>query len=207
MHRILIADDHPIIQNGLKYVLQDQLKNVSIDSAYNGQQVFALLKNQVFDLLILDINMPNMSFSDFELVRDQYPNQKILIFTQHLDDQYAIRYLKKGATGFLNKSVTDKELMAVIYRILDGHKYYSPSVIDQIVVQAKGKTTENPIEKLSSREYDIVQYITKGVSLNEIGQQLHISMSATSTYKNRAMQKLGVKNLVELIELANQYLK
>jgi two-component system, NarL family, invasion response regulator UvrY len=206
MHRILIADDHPIIQNGLTFLLKDHFTNVSIDGAYNGEQIFTLLKNQVYDLIILDINMPQMSFSDFELIRDQYPNQKILLFSQHPEEHFAIRHLKRGASGFLNKSVNDEQIITVIKSVLNGNKYFSSVVMEQMINQVNGKGAENPLEQLSGREYEIVILITKGLSVTEISHQMHLSLSAVSTYKNRAMQKLNVKTLVGLIELSKQFL-
>jgi DNA-binding NarL/FixJ family response regulator len=207
MERILIADDHPMIQKGLSYLLRDHLPNASVQAVYNGQQLYNILKNQVFDLLILDINMPFMSFSDFEQIIQSYPHLKVFILTQYSDEHLAIRYLKKGAFGFMNKSATDEELASVIKTILNGHKYLSPGIMDQIVNNIKGNHVENPLEQLSSREYEIILLITKGLSLTEIAHHMHISLSAVSTYKNRALQKLNVKNLVALIELAKQYIK
>jgi DNA-binding NarL/FixJ family response regulator len=207
MERILIADDHPLIQKGLSYLLRYHLPHSSLQAAYNGKQVFKALKKQVFDLLILDVNMPFMTFIDFEQIIQSYPTLKVLILTQYSDENLAIRYIKKGAYGFLNKSATDEELIVVIKSILNGHKYLGPSVMDQLVNNIKGNSAENPLEQLSSREYEVVLLLSKGLSLTEIAFNMHISLSAVSTYKNRTMQKLNVKSLVGLVELCKEYLK
>jgi len=207
MQKILIADDHPVIQSGVAFLLKDHIPNVEIEAAYNGNQIFAALKKEIYHLLILDISMPNMSFSDFEQILDSYPKQKILIFTQHLDEQYALRYMKRGATGFLNKSQSDETLISAVKLILNGHKYFSPAVMDLLIDNNMASNFKQPLNSLSSREYEIVVLISKGFSLTDIAEEIHLSLSAVSTYKNRAMQKLQVRNLVELIELTNQFLR
>jgi two-component system, NarL family, invasion response regulator UvrY len=207
MSRILIADDHPMIHKGLFYLISDQFPGASLHAAYNGRELFSALKNHSYDLLILDINMPLLSFSDFEQIILVYGSLKILVYTQYSDEHFAIRYLKKGAYGYLNKGASDEELITVIKGILNGNKYFSPFVMDIVINNINGKNVQNPLEQLSGREYEIVFLIAKGNSLTEIGNHMHISLSAVSTYKNRAMQKLNVKTLVDLIELAKQYLK
>lgn len=205
--KFLIADDHPLIQKGLSYIIMHHFPDAYLKAAHDGQEVFDNLLTQKFDLLILDVNMPYMQFSDFEQIVLTYPWLKILILTQYADDHIAIRYLKKGAYGFLSKSTNDDNLIAVIKSILKGNKSISPAVMDHIVHNRTGISIENPLEKLSSREYDIVVNIATGLTLTEIADKMNLSLSAVSTYKNRAMNKMNVKSLVGLIKICKEYVK
>lgn len=203
----LIADDHPLMHKGLVYLFKHHLQEASIQSAYDGQELFDALLAREYDLLILDVNMPLMSFSDFEQIVLSYPNLKILIFTQYEDEHIAVRYLKKGAYGFMGKNTSDDNLISVIKTILKGNKTLSPTVMNHMVHNRIGTSMQNPLERLSAREYDIVLEIAKGFTLTEIAEKTNLSLSAISTYKNRAMTKMYVKSLVGLIEMCKEYVK
>jgi two-component system, NarL family, invasion response regulator UvrY len=199
---ILIADDHPMIQKGLAYLIKDAFPGVFIQSVFNGEQAGVELGRKQYDLLILDINMPLMSFQQFEHLLRSYPNVPILMYSQNSEDQHALRYLKEGAAGYVEKSAEDDVLLSAIRKILKGDRYFSQKVLSLMLERLQGKNNNNPFDLLSNREYDVALLMLKGIGMSEIGDQLHLSPSTVSTYKSRLFEKLKVRNNVEFIELA-----
>jgi two-component system, NarL family, invasion response regulator UvrY len=203
--KILLADDHPMIQKGLSFLIRDAFPLAIIKSVYNGDQVVEELNKVNFDLLILDINMPTMSFQVFEYLVERHPQLRILMYSQNSEEQHALRYLKGGAAGYVEKSCDDETLIAAMKKVLAGEKYFSRQLSELMLNKLQGKNKENPFENLSNREYDVALMMMKGCSMGTIGDQLHLSPSTVSTYKNRLYEKLNVKNQVEFIEMAKQF--
>jgi two-component system, NarL family, invasion response regulator UvrY len=199
---ILIADDHPMIQKGLSYLIKDAFPGVFITSVFNGEQASVELGRKQYDLLILDINMPLMSFQLFEYFIRSFPNVPILMYSQNSEEQHALRYLKVGAAGYVEKSAEDDVLISAIRKIMKGDRHFSQKVLSLMLEKLQGKKNNNPFDLLSNREYDVALLMLKGVGMSEIGDQLHLSPSTVSTYKNRLYEKLKVRNNVEFIELA-----
>lgn len=202
---VLIADDHPMIQKGLKMLLQDVSPAISATSVFNGSDIFNALAEKSYDFLILDINMPGMSFQVFEQVILQYPELRVLMYSQNPEELHAVRYLKAGAFGYVEKKATDDELLEAIRQIMLGKKYCSTTITDLMVQQLRGKGTQNPFETLSNREYDVALAMLKGSSMSEICEQLHLSPSTVSTYKTRLFEKLKVQNMADLFAVGRAY--
>lgn len=204
--KILIADDHPMIHRGLRYMLREEYANLICDSVYDGDEVLDKLKAQKYDIVILDINMPNAENLIFtEYLLKKYPEIKIIIYSLNPERVYALRYLKMGVFAYVEKNASDKEFMTAIEKVHHSHKYFSQPVLD-LITSTKLLTAKNPFDILSNREMDVAVHLAKGLEYSTIGEILNISPSTVSTYKSRIFEKIGVSKYVEFIDLVNKYL-
>jgi len=205
-HQILIADDHAIVRKGLKIVVNELFPDSTCDEACNGDEIFFLIKKSHYSLLILDINMP---FTDsVALVTNLLvyrKDTKILVFSMNAEDLYAKRFLKLGAKGYLHKDSKPEEIKKAIQNILEGKIYMSQQLNERFMSEMLKKPTDNPFEKLSDRELEIVRYFLLGYSVTDIKKTLNIHASTIGTYKMRLFEKLKVKNAFELSKLAMLY--
>jgi two-component system invasion response regulator UvrY len=206
-HRVLIADDHTIVRSGIKLIIQDLLPSTVFDEASNGDEVIACVKKNDYEMIVLDINMPDTDSITLVTNLFAYMEQcKILIYSMNSEDLYAKRFIKLGVLGYLNKESRSEEIRKAITCVLRGEIYISKKVrkdLDEDVHSKKGG--ENPFEKLSDREIQTVKYLLHGYSLLEIRKILNVHSSTVGTYKTRIFEKLKVKTLRDLGELARMY--
>ncbi|MGC5746769.1 response regulator [Chryseobacterium sp. NFX27] len=195
--RILIADDHYVVRAGAALVLESAYPKLKIDFAENYDQVKEQVSEHVYDLLLLDIDMPGTQYKKMipELKSIQ-KNLKILVFSGHGKD-VAIQYIREGAEGYLSKQGCEEEIREAVRSVIQKGYYYPGELIGLIIQNKKS----NPAEKLSSREYEIFKLLAKGSGNLEIGNKLDIQMSTVSTYKKRIFKKLNVSNIAELIKV------
>lgn len=209
MARILIVDDHPIVREGLRMVISDEMPGFQLEFAENGDRLITLARAHTYDLVTLDMNLPDMSpFQLFELLMTIAPSQKVLIYTMNSADVYGLRYLKMGAYGFLEKTSSDTELMAAIRKILNGKKYFNEEVMDALIMDygtVKKSQEGNPFHLLSPRELEVCAYLAQGMATGELSELLHLQASTVATFKKRILQKLNVHNQFQLSELAKAY--
>jgi two-component system invasion response regulator UvrY len=206
MKKILIADDHSIVRLGASVIIKESMPECVITQAQDYNEVLKLLQEEVFDLLLLDINMPGGN--NIRVVKEILEIQesiKILIFSSYDESLYALRYIEAGAAGFVNKSTAMAELSNAILTIKERGKYMSDEVKDLYVkklTQSKSKlNTLNPLSRLSNREVDVAKYLIQGHGIIEVSTTLDLSPSTVSTYKSRIFEKLNVSNIPELIEI------
>lgn len=209
MH-ILIADDHAIVRHGTMLFINEWLPGAKISEADNFNKVAKMLGEQVFDLLILDINIPGgNNIQMVDVARLKQPGIRILIFTAYDEQLYAIRYLQAGANGYLHKLASEEQIRKAIETVLHDEQYMSREVKDLLLkmVMASGRRPphENPLHTLSNREIEVARFLVQGMSLIEISRALHLQISTVSTYKNRIFEKLEISNLVELVEKVRLY--
>ena len=203
-YRILIIDDHLVVRAGVTIILQNDMDNLDISYASNFPETIKILKDNIFDLSILDINIPGgkntVMISD---IRSILPDVKILMFSAHEEESYALRYLDAGANGYLNKLSGENKIVGAVKTIIETGKYISPEIANKLASNELNNCYLNPFDKLSKREIEIVKLLVKGNGNLEISNHLNIQMSTVSTYKNRVFEKLKLNNLVELIEIFN----
>jgi len=206
-NRVLIADDHTIVRSGIKLIIQDLLPSTVIDEASNGDEVISYVKKNDYELIVLDINMPDTD--SITLVTNLLAYRelsRILIYSMNSEDLYAKRFIKLGVLGYLNKESKAEEIRRAITSVLRGDIYISKKVkrdLNEDMYSKKG--ADNPFEKLSDREIQTVKYLLHGYSLLEIKKILNIHSSTVGTYKTRIFEKLKIKTLRELDELARMY--
>lgn len=203
MIKILIADDHAIVREGLKQILAEEPDMKVTGEAGDADELFLLLKKDVWDAVVLDINMPGKS--GLEALKDlkkSYPDLPVLILSMYGEEQYGVRALKAGASGYLKKASAPNEFVSAIRTIVKGKKYISPSLAENLADNIDpGKHHGN---KLSDREYEILCKIALGKSTEDIANDLCISVHTVYSYRNRILEKLNLKTNVELTQYAIQ---
>ena len=206
MTRILIADDHEVVRRGLKDLLADEYPKVKIGEARNFQEVIALADKQPWDVVLLDINMPGRSGLEIlaELKR-LHPKLPILMLSAFPEQDYALRSLKLGAAGYLNKETASEELLAAIKKALAGGKYVTASLAEKLASSVGDQTAGKPHESLSNRELQVLRMIASGKSIKEIGADLSLSEKTVGTYRMRISEKMHLSTNVELTRYALQH--
>lgn len=200
MVKVLIADDHAIVRKGLRQIVKEQAPFIDLDEAANGQEVLDKISAENWDCLVLDISMPGRDGLDIlNEVRHSKPELPVLILSMHPEDQYAIRVLKAGAAGYMNKDTGLDELVSAIQRVVDGGKYVSAALAEKLAIGLSGDLDRRPHETLSDREYTVLLMIGQGKSVSEIGDELGLSVKTISTYRSRILEKLEMKTNADLI--------
>jgi len=203
MLKILIADDHPIVRQGLKQILSEEPDLEVSGEAQNSQEVLELVRKQDWDIVILDITMPSRGGIDvLKELKHQYPKLPILVLSMHPENQYAIRALKAGAAGYLTKESCSEELVKAIQKILKGGKYISSSLAEKLAFTLEVDRLKPLHEQLSDREYQVMCMIASGKTVTEIAQKLSLSVKTISTYRSRILEKMRMENNAELIHYA-----
>lgn len=203
MTRILIADDHAILRKGLKRILSEMEEGFDADEASDGHEVLEKIRERDYDLILLDISMPGLNGLDaLKQIKAENPKLPVLILTMHPEEQYALRALRAGASGYLTKESVPDELMNAIRKILRGGKYLSNSLAERLAFAFDEKAEKLPHELLSDREYQVFCLIASGRSLTEIAEAMSLSVKTVSTYRSRILDKMKLKSTAELIHYA-----
>ena len=201
--RVLIADDHPIVRQGIKLILSEEYIRLMAEEARNGQEAIDLVLKREWDVVILDITMPGRDGLDvLKELKQLRPKLPVLILSMHSEDQFGMRVLKAGAAGYLTKENVPEELVRAIKKVLSGGKYISPNLAEQLAFNLE-QDTERPLhEKLSDREYQVMCMIASGRTVKEIADELSLSMKTISTYRTRVLEKLKMRSNAELTHYA-----
>jgi DNA-binding NarL/FixJ family response regulator len=208
MTRIVLADDHAIVREGLKRIVGDVPDLQVVGEAADGTQVMERVRELEIDVLVLDLSMPGRSGMELiKLVKAEKPRIRILVLSMHEETQYAVRAIKAGASGYLTKESAPAELEQAIKRIAAGGAYVSPEVAQQLALGAMpgGASEAAPHQALSDREFQVFEQLVAGVSVSEIAAQLNLSVKTVSTHKSNLMGKLGLANQTELVRYAMRH--
>lgn len=203
--KIVLVDDHSVVRHGVSVLLKKAFEKVTITHADNFEALLITLKEKQ-DLIFLDINLPGGNSTKMvEKIRLDYPDLLIMMFSAYDESRYALRYIHAGANGFLNKYSKDEEIIKAVQLLLENGKYISDVVKEAILQNALSKNPINPLEKLSDREIEVAELLGSGEGNLEISNKLNIQMSTVSTFKTRIFDKLGITNIVRLVEILNIY--
>ena len=201
--RVLLADDHAIIRDGLKQILAETDDLGVAGEAANGIDALHMVREQDWDLLVLDISMPGRSGLDLiRLVKDEKPRLPILVLSMHQEEQYAVRALHAGAAGYITKESDSELLLYAMRRVANGGVYVSDKVAELMARGLRPVGTALPHTRLSDREYQVFALLVQGHGLTEIGLELSLSVKTISTHKTRILQKMEMSNLSELVRYA-----
>ncbi|AQY65486.1 MULTISPECIES: response regulator [Pseudomonas] len=203
MIRMLIADDHTIMREGLKQLFMLVADVQVVAEAESGTQVIELLRQVEIDLLLLDMNMPGIS-GEILIARlhTQYPELPILVLSMHNEIHIAQRALRAGALGYLTKDRDPETLLVAMRRVASGQRYLDPALAEQIALQSSGLKQQTYVESLSDREFQILRLLAHGMSVNQIAEQLVISNKTVSTHKTRLMEKMGFGSTADIVRFA-----
>jgi DNA-binding NarL/FixJ family response regulator len=203
MIRVLLADDHTIVRAGLREILADTGDIAVAAEATNGNEVLAHVRRQDFDVLVTDMSMPGRSGIELiRQVRAEKPRLRILVLSMHSEDQYAVRALRAGASGYLTKDAAAEQLVAAIRKVAGGGAYISPQTAERLAFALAPASDAPPHTLLSDREYQVFEMIANGATVTEIAARLALSVKTVSTHKTRIMQKMRIANQAELIRYA-----
>lgn len=203
MIRLMIADDHAVVREGVKHIISEIPDIVVAGEATNGSEVFAEIHKKDFDLLLLDIAMPGRDGLDIlKEVKTQKPRLPVLILSMYREEQFVLRALKSGASGYLTKDSIPDELIKAIKKIAQGGKYITSSLSEKLFSILSQDTERLPHETLSDREYQVMRMLASGKTLKEIADELSLSIKTVGTYRSRILEKMGMKKNAELIHYA-----
>lgn len=199
MLKILIADDHAIVRQGLKQIVTETPDMVVAGEASNGQELLNKIKESDYDVVVLDITMPGRDGMDvLKQLRSEKPELPVLMLSIHPEEQYALRALRAGAAGYLTKESAPDELVVAIQKVSRGGKYISSSLAEKLAFELEVGREQAPHETLSDREYHVMCLIASGKTVMEIAQELSLSEKTISTYRSRILEKMKMKNNAEL---------
>jgi DNA-binding NarL/FixJ family response regulator len=205
MIKVIIVDDHPVVRRGLRQIIEDEPDMEVVGEAKNAGECFSLVRKTDCALVVLDINLPDRSGIDvLNQLKYEKPNLPILILSVHPEDQYALRLIKAGASGYLMKESALTELVKAIRKVSSGGKYVSVPLAEKIIFQSDA--SEKPShESLSNREFQILCMIARGKSLKSIAGELCVSEKTVSTYRSRIMEKMKMSNNFDLIRYVSEH--
>jgi len=203
MIRVLIADDHAVVRQGLKQILGDTRDMVVAGEAINGQEVLDRVRAEAWDVVVLDISMPDRSGLDvLKQLRAERPGLPVLMLSMYAEDQYAMRVLKAGASGYLTKDSAAEELVNAVRKVVSGGRYVSSFLAEKLAFELGTDSSKLPHETLSDREFQVLRLLAAGESVKEIAAELYLSAKTVSTYRVRLLQKMNLTTNAELIHYA-----
>jgi DNA-binding NarL/FixJ family response regulator len=204
--RVLIADDHPVVRDGLKTMLSSDPDVRVVGEASHGDEVLQLMNAVEWDVAVLDYSMPGKGGVDIlSQVKHEYPDRPVLILSIYPEDPHGMRALKAGAAGYITKESAGDELTAAVKKVVAGGRYVSPALAEKLAARLTPDQDRPPHERLSDREYRVMWLLASGRSLQQIAEEMHLSPSTVSTYRGRILKKLGLSSNVELVHYAMKH--
>ena len=201
--QVIIADDHSIVRRGLKEIIQEAFSDALIDEAEDAETLLKKIQQKKYDVVITDLAMPGRNGLDMiEQIHEFYPLLPILVLSIYPEETYAIRALKNGASGYLNKETAPDNLVQAIRLILNGKKYITPVVAQKLADLMNHSKIKHTITTLSDRELEVFKMLANGISISQIAHQLHLSATTISTYRSRILQKLSLSTNADITRFA-----
>lgn len=203
MTKILVADDHAVVRKGLVQIISEAMDLEVAAEASNGSEVIDLMRADEFDVVVLDINMPDKGgFETLQQLSAEFPDVPVLVLSMYSEEQYAVRVLRAGASGYLTKESAPDQLVTAIRRVASGNRYVSPAAADVLVKLLDGDPDKLPHEILSNREFQVLVQLAEGKSVTEISEALSLSVKTVSTYRSRVLDKMKMGSNAELARYA-----
>jgi DNA-binding NarL/FixJ family response regulator len=203
MKNILIVDDHAVVRKGLIQIITEEYPDANIGEAADVESMIALAPKLEWDLIICDINLPGRSgIEGLRQIKEINPEIPVLIMSMNSEDQYALRSIKAGAAGYLNKDTVHTEILPAIAAVTIGRKFITPSLAEKLAKELGTDKNKLPHEYLSNREFDVMKMLVLGKSITDIAAQLFLSSTTVSTYRSRILEKTGFKTNADLVRYA-----
>jgi two-component system, NarL family, invasion response regulator UvrY len=204
--RIFIADDHPIVRQGLRRIVEDDAGLAISGEASDAPGMFAALETSTTDLVLLDVSMPGAPFLEtLRDLRQRHPSVRVLVLSVHPEDQWAVRALRAGASGYLTKDHSPDQLLEAIRRVYRGGRYVSPTLAERLADHLNGDGQRAPHELLSDREFEVMRRLGSGLTVSQIATELGLSAKTVSTYRTRVLEKMEVATNADLVRYAARY--
>lgn len=203
MIRILIADDHAVVRKGLKQILTEEYPSVKVGEVADAESLLTEVTREEWDLVICDMNMPGRSGLDaLSQIKQIAPRLPVLIMSMYPEDQYALRVLKAGASGYLGKDNIHEDIIRAVQTVQLGKKFITPTIAEKLANALGDDASLQPHETLSDREFDVFKLLASGKAVSDIAAQLSLSATTVSTYRSRIMEKMGMRTNAELTRYA-----
>lgn len=200
MIRLAIADDHPIVREGLRRIATEDAGITVAGEASTAAELFRLLASAAVDVVLLDVSMPGATFVETLVeLRDRHPTVKILVLSVHPEDQWAMRALRSGAAGYLTKDRSPEQLVEAIRRVARGGKYVSESLAEKLAGLVENGRARAPHELLSDREFEVLRALGSGMAVKDVAEHLRLSAKTVSTYRTRLLDKMGLSSKADLV--------
>lgn len=200
MIRFLIADDHSTVRKGLRQILLDEFPWAMIEEVTNSQDLLSKVMKGEWDVIISDIGMPGRSgLEALQQIKQISPKLPVLILSMYPEEQYAIRALKAGASGYLNKNMAPEELVSAVHSVLSGKKYITTSIAEKLASLLYPESKKLSHEHLSDREFEVIKLLASGKSISDIAEFLSLSATTVSTYRSRIITKLNIKTNADIV--------
>jgi len=205
--RILVADDHTLMREGLRRIIEGTPDMQVAAEATNGHEVIAHVRKGELDLVLLDLSMPGKSgIPLIRQIKEEFPKLPVLVLTMHQEDQYAVRSIQAGASGYLTKESAGTELVTAIRRVAGGRLFISPEVAEQLAMNVMpGSSKELSHKSLSDREFEVFRLMVEGASVTDVAERLKLSAKTVSTHKARILQKMNMQSLAQLVRYAVEH--
>ncbi len=201
--RIVIADDHPVVRRGLRAIVEDALLPADVHEAGNAAELLTLVRKREPDVVLLDIAMPGRSgLEALKELRREHPKIPMLVLSIHSADEFAVRSIKAGASGYLTKDSAPEELVDAIRTVVAGRRYLTPSVAERLASAVESDAKGAPHEMLSDREFHVLRMLAVGKTNGEVAGELALSAKTISTYRTRTLRKMGMRTNAELAQYA-----
>ncbi|MFL5477831.1 MAG: response regulator [Gemmatimonadaceae bacterium] len=200
MIRVAIADDHPIVREGLRRIVSDDGGISVAGEASSAVELFRLLKGAAVDVVLLDVSMPGPTFIEtLKDLRREHPSVKVLVISAHPEDQWAMRSLQAGASGYLTKDHSPEQLVLAIRRVARGGKFVSETMAERLAGMVDGGRSRAAHEALSDREFEVLRALGSGMMVKDVAAQLRLSAKTVSTYRTRLLEKMGLETKADLV--------
>jgi DNA-binding NarL/FixJ family response regulator len=204
--RILLADDHAVVRRGLRQILADEFPDAIFAEAGNAGEVIEFASKDEWSCIVLDITMPGRSgLEALRELKQFLPKVPVLVLSAHSEDQYALRVLKVGASGYLTKDHAPEELVKAVKKVISGGKYITPALAEKLAEKLRGDPNRAPHELLSDREFQVLRMIASGLPIKKIAAELSLSEKTVSTYHTRLFEKMELHSDAELVRYALEH--
>lgn len=201
--KLLVIDDHAVVRKGLVQILDEASFTVQVHEAGRGEDVLDMVRSTPYDVIILDLHLPGMSgFQVLEQLQTVHPDIPVIILSMHDEEEYGVRVLRAGASGFVAKGTDPDVILDAVQRVATGKRYISPALAEHLLVALDTDADRSPHETLSDREFEVFRRIVDGQSVTEIGKELHLSVKTISTYRTRILEKLNMDSNADLVKYA-----
>ena len=203
MIRIFIADDHPVVRTGLRHIIEQDPGMIVTGEAASRHEMIQALCRSIADVVLLDVTMPGMTFADtLQHLRHEHPSVKTLVLSVHPEDQFAVRALRTGASGYLTKDHSAMELLDAVRHVFRGGRYVSTTLAERLASFVDPRFEGMPHERLSDREFEVLRSLGTGLSVKEAADELHLSPKTVSTYRTRLLEKMGLSSTADIVRYA-----
>jgi two-component system, NarL family, invasion response regulator UvrY len=201
MSRVLLVDDHDVVRRGIRSILEDRVPAITIAEARSGDEALSQIDDS-FDAIVLDLSMPGRSGIELLIeIKHRFPKLPVLIMSLYGEEQFALRALRAGASGYLTKAAAPEQLVAAFERVVRGGRYISETLAERLAADVAGGPS-SPHDRLSDREFEVMRGIASGETVGEIAERMHLSVKTVSTYRARLLDKMGMETNADLMRYA-----